>query len=214
MKFKLTIIVVALIATSAAKTTSAQNVVIDPAHIVETLANAQRLERQIVTMIQRAEILFQTLDEARGITDIGEAALFLLNQNRTNLFLLDPPSALFDVPEFDINTIFPKDTPAKETYSRRGEFIYSNIARINGMYLALQDRRSSLDGLRASISLAETNKQILDLTARIAVENALQQNDLAMISVLKMSLELTEKAVGYDEEGRKLNGLIEISDVQ
>jgi hypothetical protein len=110
--------------------------------------------------------------------------------------------------------LFSKEGKAKESYIKRSEFIQSNVTKVNGMYESLLARKSTLNSLKNQIGSATTNKQILDLTARISAENGLLQNDIALISMLKISMDLSDQAMNFEEAGRRIANLKEASDVK
>lgn len=192
----------------------AQIPVTDIAHIAESILQYITMIEQYMNMVERYKVLAQQLEEARGATDIGNAVADILNQSRHDMFPELPPSALYKEPKFAADTLFLRDSDAKQDYIARGAFIYSNIETVNDMYDKLSQRRANLTALRSEISGAITNKQILDLTARISVENGLLQNDVAMINLMNMSMDLSQQAVRHDESARRISNLRSSTDVK
>lgn len=191
----------------------AQIPVTDIAHIFESVLQYIQLVEQYKNMVDRYKILFQQLEESRGITGIGRSINALLNQTRADFPDL-APSINFKVPVWDPDKIFPRDSRAKQDYIRRAEFIFTNIEKVNVLYESLANRRSSLQSLQNQVDVAETPKQIQDLNTRINSENAMLQNDLAMVNLLNISLSLSQQALEHDEHGRRISELLEPADVK
>jgi len=187
--------------------------VTDGMSISQIIATGITLTKQLTTLKQQYTLALNQFNEMRGITGIGRSISQQLTSTRNNLFSLKPPSDVFKTPLFTVDQLFPKPTKAKENYRRRGEFLQSNIEQVNKMYALLLDRKTTLNALKSEINNANTNKQILDLTARISAENGLLQNDIALINVMKISMELSTQALRYDEDGRAISGLKEAKDV-
>jgi hypothetical protein len=186
----------------------------DSLSITQIIALGVTLVDQLVMLGNQYDLAKVQYDEMRGISNIGKSISDQLETNRDQLFALKAPSDVFKDPLFTVDQLFSKEGKAKESYIKRSEFIQSNVTKVNGMYESLLARKSTLNSLKNQIGSANTNKQILDLTARISAENGLLQNDIALISMLKISMDLSDQAMNFEEAGRRIANLKEASDVK
>lgn len=195
--------------------------VVDVVHINESilqylqmLEDYQKYVEQYENMIERLELMKLTYEEVRGITTIGEALNFFLDSGRVAAFPREAPSAVYAVPEFEIDEVFKTDGKAKLNHKINEDFIFGNIEKINAMYITIDERRETLIELRGKIAEAFWPKAIWDLNTRVNAENALLNNDIAQIQILKLSIEMAERAIIHNSSARRITDIGGLEDVK
>jgi type IV secretion system protein VirB5 len=108
-----------------------------------------------------------------GLGSLGSAADRIRNSNRVALPDLRPDATAFE-------------RSNRDTLSRNGDMAARDAAIAEAAYGVTAQRTTGLEELRSSLDSASDAKEVMDIQARIGVENAHIQNDAVQLQALQM----------------------------
>ncbi|WP_420542886.1 type IV secretion system protein [Sphingomonas naphthae] len=133
-----------------------------------------------------------------GLGALGTAADRIRSSNRIELPALRP-----DATEYERS--------ARTAIDRNGDYAARDAAVAEAAYSTTAQRTAGLEDLRGSLDSASDAKQVMDIQARIGVENAHIQNDAVQLQALQMRQQAGEQLRSQRESdeilARKLESL-------
>lgn len=118
-----------------------------------------------------------------SLGQLGEAAANIRAGRKVNL--PDLPSTATDT-----------DRATRSALSSNGERVATNAAVADAAFNATTTRTEGLEQLRQALSTASTQKEVQDLQARIAIEEAHIQNDAMQLQAVKMRQDAEDRLQG------------------
>lgn len=108
-----------------------------------------------------------------GLGSLGSAADRIRSSNRVALPDLRPDATAFE-------------RSSRDSLSRSGDMAARDAAIAEAAYGVTAQRTTGLEELRSSLDTASDAKEVMDIQARIGVENAHIQNDAVQLQALQM----------------------------
>jgi type IV secretion system protein VirB5 len=194
-----------------------------------SLANQkQQFAQEIAQLVKEYEQAVQLYESINGMTDMDDI-VSLLNDSEVREILGTDAQEVATAFDLDLNdltgdlsstaqkfedfsTMADDDISAEDFYAQEVARIRNSTSRKGAVaerIVAVSDQRlEGLDKLRQQIGSASTQKEIDALNARIAVEQAMLQNDAVRIQGMTMLQEAQLEA----EERRATEALLQVSE--
>lgn len=133
-----------------------------------------------------------------GLGSLGSAAARIRSSNRVALPDLRPDATAFE-------------RSNRDSISQNGERAARDAAIAEAAYGVTTQRTAGLEELRSSLDSASDAKEVMDIQARIGVENAHIQNDAVQLQALQMRQQAQQRIASQRESeailARKLGSL-------